>query len=587
VKKPESKSRGLLRAASLSGLVLLVLFGGGLVALYVAFGPDMFTAARGEVAFHRLLEEYDFRYGQVFGPGQPAAGVHQLDSLSRNLDMLEERAEVVENWLSVLKRRRGLADRASAVPGAGGRHLGLYRESARQALRAFPFSEPIVAIAAAAIVRDSAITREMEEELRGLLPRLASQAFVPMRLNLHVLLGDFHSPERAAETLPEDGGLALSFAAYAMGRGAQSVLACLIILRALEGETPEALAAINAAIASGRASPEFVRFAAEFTYDFGDPFRSAELFGMIAGDGALGRQADALWLAGHDELARHLWTLLAAPRAVPTEVSAEDAAAENRALYNLSVTAQTPEEAEALLGRLVGQALPGDSYRELGLIRFSRTMDAQGAVAVLEAERGRAGFVDGFPLNALINLEILKRRAEAGESDRIAAEIWMLLHGYYEVEGLFEWAAWHFTLQRSFTETALLLRTAERNGLSGRWKDEHEALRMIREGRFDEAISSMEPLAAADWVQAANLGRVLEARNASARALEHYQRALALLMDSVPAGEERNVTASRIQFRIARCLRTLGRMDESRRALLVALEFNPDNLNARLELNRM
>ena len=45
--------------------------------------------------------------------------------------------------------------------------------------------------------------------------------------------------------------------------------------------------------------------------------------------------------------------------------------------------------------------------------------------------------------------------------------------------------------------------------------------------------------------------------------------------------------ASRIQVRIAYCLGALGRLDESRSALEYALELNPDNLRARLELGRL
>jgi tetratricopeptide (TPR) repeat protein len=100
-----------------------------------------------------------------------------------------------------------------------------------------------------------------------------------------------------------------------------------------------------------------------------------------------------------------------------------------------------------------------------------------------------------------------------------------------------------------------------------------------------------------DWTLAANLARVFEARNASARALELYQTALAMLMQAEPAGAGafaagarqagRDDIASQLQFRIARCLRTLGRTAESRVALLQALELNPGNLSARLELGRM
>jgi len=566
------KGAGLLRAAFFSGLMLLLVFGGGLVFLYTTVGGAALRAARGEITFHRLLQEYDFRYRQLLGAGQPA-NYHNLDSLGRDLDHLETRTEGVENWLSVLKRRRQLVAHAGDVPGAGFRHAETYRQSSRRALRDFPFSEPIAAVAAAAAVRDAAITREMEEELREILPLLTSARFVPLRLNLHVLLGDFHSPERAAMNMLGD------FATAAIGQDADEILTSLVILRILEGETWEALSAIQAELARGRASPDFIRFAAEFIYDFGNPVRSAELFHMLPGDDARGRQADALWLAGYAEHARLLWASLAA---------GESGTWATRSLYNLAVTAESPGEAGELFERLVMQSRQGDAYRGVGLINFTRMLDTPRAIAFLESEAGspNAGYVGGIPVNALIELELLKRRTAVGDPARITAETWMLLNRNPETEGLFQWAAWYFGLQRNFTESAMLLRTAERHGFSGNWMGTHEALRLIREGDFDAAIGKMEAIQgeSPDWALAANLGRIFEARNASARALEYYRMALDLLMETAPGMYE---TASMLQFRIARCLRTIGRVDESRGALLLALEFNPNNLSARLELGRM
>jgi len=585
---------GLLGAALAAGLALLLVFGGGFAFLRTSAGAAMFPAGGGEVSFHRLLQDYDFRLGQMLGAGQLVAN-YQFDSLSGDLDRMEARVGGVENWLSLLRRRRDLAARGDEAMGAtaGLRYANIYRQSALRALGDFPFSEPIAAVAAAATIRGAAITAEREGELRGILPALTSTRFVPARLSLHVLLGDFQGPERIAETLLEDDALSLDFMISAIGHEAEEILVSLAILRILEGEVWEALSAIQSAVASGRASPEFVRFAAEVFYDFGNPIRSAELFNMLSGDDALSRQADALWVAGYADHARHVWALLAEPQAglaAPTLAAPLDTV-ESRALFNLAVTAGQ-EEAEALFARLARQGPAGDRYRELGLIRFTRLQPAQAAVAILEAERGAAsGYWEGIPINALIDLEILKRRTEMGDAARIVAETWMLLYRYPEAEDLFEWAAWSFALQRNFAESDMLLRAAERHGFSGPWTREHEILHKIREGRFDAAISAMEAIqiesaeASATWALSANLGRIFEARNAATRALEHYERALALLMQT--DSPDRYETASILQFRVARCLRTIGRLDESRRALLAALELNPNNLSARLELNRM
>ena len=71
----------------------------------------------------------------------------------------------------------------------------------------------------------------------------------------------------------------------------------------------------------------------------------------------------------------------------------------------------------------------------------------------------------------------------------------------------------------------------------------------------------------------------MESRLANNRAIEYYDKAAAAVQG--------NENASRIQFRIAQCFKTLGRPLESRRAFEYALNLNPDNFNARLELDRL
>jgi tetratricopeptide (TPR) repeat protein len=193
----------------------------------------------------------------------------------------------------------------------------------------------------------------------------------------------------------------------------------------------------------------------------------------------------------------------------------------------------------------------------------------------LEAERDSA--------DMLIDLEILKRRTETEETARIIAETWLLLDRYSGTEDLYQWGAWYFILQRNYTESAILLRAATRHNFSGQWMNIHEALQQLHEGYVDAAEETLKaiPPQDANWTIAANLGRILESQRAPARALESYERAAAAVM------ETDQILASRIQVRIARCLKTLGRIEESRRALNYALNLNPDNLNARLELSRL
>ena len=216
-----------------------------------------------------------------------------------------------------------------------------------------------------------------------------------------------------------------------------------------------------------------------------------------------------------------------------------------------------------------------DDIRRFGLIHLSRLLDAPQAVARLGAEK------DAGPL---VGLETVRRRAETEEVARVIADTWLLLGRYPEIEYLYEWGAWYFDMYRNYPETALLLRTAARQQLSGYWVDFHQSLQYIREGNLNAAADLLAAAAAAmdgDWVATANLGRVLEASLAPARALEQYQRAQAVVIEFDES------IASRIQVRIANCLRNMGRIADSRRALVYALELNPDNLTARLELNRL
>ena len=536
----------LLRITVFSGFLLMLLIGGLLAGILVNGGGAVNEVR--ESAFHRLMREYDFRTRQIL-QAETAVRRQEFDRLDSDLNRLEKHAEVVESWLSVLKRRRQLARLDS-------RYEESFRQSSRRAVQAFPYSEPIAAVASAALIYNAAITREGEAYLRNALPLLASSRFAPMRLSLHVLLGDFKNPEQALSSLPRDFTAPEYFIASALETDV--IYPDLLILRILAGDIPSAAIDIQAGL-TAFPSPALIRLAAEYFYDFGDLLRSAELFSMLPDEASLSRQADALWLAGYIDNARIVWAMLPA---------------HDRALYNLALTAQTSEEEAELLERLVRRD-SNDSSRRYGLIHLSRLFDAPRALAVLDAEGGAE--------DPLIELEILKRRTEIGEVARMIAETWLLLGRYPETEYLYQWGAWYFDLQRQYDETARLLKTAARHNFSGRWFDFYQALQYIREGNPDAAEDLLVTVAATEgqWAAAVNLGRILELRRAPARALENYERAMAVVV------ERDNVIASRIQVRIANCLRTLGRTTESRRALEYALDLNPDNLTARLELGRL
>ena len=589
------------RAAFLTGLVLIMVTGGILAGIYLSVDPSVFKEAE-EIGFYRFLRDYDFKIRMILEAGTPPAR-HDLNGLDYDLGRMERRASGVESWLSVLKRRRVLARLDSGFDQA-------YRQSIRKAAVAFPHSEQIAVIEAAALVGNRAVTGETESELRRLLPLLTDPRFAPALLSFHILLGDFMNPEKAAALLPSDLTPALFMRSVFSDipvSETEAVITDLAIVKILTGDTREATAAVQTYLSADRGSadlqsedrrsdapsPEFTRFAAEYFYDFGDLLRSAQLFSGLPDEAALGRQADALWLAGHPDTTRNIWAMLAAAEGPLRE----------RSLYNLAVTARTRDEAERLLKTLAG----GDAavfsenaapFRLFGLIRYSRLLEAPQAVEVLEAGKTTAGgsVKDGISAGVLTDLEILGRRAEIREPARTIADTWFLLDTYPGMEELYEWGAWYFNFQRNHTESDILLRNAVRNNFSGQWLGVYEGLKRLRGGDTEGAEEILVSVNEENinWTAAANLGRIYEAQRASDRALENYQKAADKLMATgYPGGRgdggnrRRRETASRIRVGIARTLKTQGRISESRQTLNYALELDPDNLTARLELSRL
>jgi tetratricopeptide (TPR) repeat protein len=144
---------------------------------------------------------------------------------------------------------------------------------------------------------------------------------------------------------------------------------------------------------------------------------------------------------------------------------------------------------------------------------------------------------------------------------------------------MYQWANWYFIRQRNYTETAILLRNGARRSFQFPLS---EALVNIHDGNFDRAEEILAVMASdenASWAACANLARILEARRDPVRSLQYYEKAALTVSD--------NIDASRIRFRIAMCLKTLGRLADLRQALEQALELNPDNHSARLELSRL
>ena len=557
----QARSSGFLRITFIAGFLLLFLVGAALgFSLFMGRGQRGVSSDRLRLA----LREYDRKFSAAENSADDDGKA--FGRLDRELDRMEKRAGGVDSLLSVLKRRRALA---MISP----RYLAGYREAALRASAAYPHSGSLAAVAAAALVQGSAISGKTEAALREFLPLLAAPENESLKLCLHILLGDMKNPLRARDNLPGDFSQAAIPYSFPERESLviNAALVKLVRSELPENEMQELLAGYSGGgQAAVNPSAQVFNLAAEYFYDFGDPLRAARLFSQLEGDYALSRQADALWVAGYSGGAKTIWNILA---------NAPEKYYQARALYNLALNAESAEEAASLYGRLIAlPAMAENSCREAGLIRYSRALDAPNAAVLLET----AISGDGGANNPLVELELLRRRAEMWDGGRSIAALWLLLGRYPGNENLHEWGAWFFSYQRAGSETAMLLKTSGRRGFHGQWPLLYDALINIGAGRTDKAEQILLGLASAEktsWEVFANLGRIYEARRDPARAIEFYEKAA--------AGVRNAHAAARIHLRIAACLTALGLPQESRRVLEYVLLFDPENLAARLELSRL
>jgi tetratricopeptide (TPR) repeat protein len=570
-----------LKWVCFAGLLLSLLLGGGLILAVLNSGGSLFTRQdlREGDTFYRDLREYD-----TLLAGRP----ENPETLTLMLDRLEKKALGVESHLAVLKRRRALAFRDP-------RFNSPYQRAAERSAAAFPYSQPLAAVALEALLREApGIDGERAKQMEDYAGRISETRLMPLVLACHILSGAMKDPATAAG-LPNRDALftfALPFFSGESSWGKnEKLLADLTILRILDGDLAGASAGINdllnPSLNGEAAAPEIQRFAAEFFYDYGNPRRAAELLARFSDAGSLARQADALWLADIPGGARNIWTVLTAPHApgqtdTPPEIR-------TRSLYNLAASAPDKTEEAAWLNRLLAEGRQqnaagsgplspapggqGESGYVYGIIRYTRLLDGPRAQAILEE-----GELRNHPL---LDLELLRRRRETWPVDRLIAETWLLLGRHPEDERLYQWGAYFFDYQRRYEETVQALKNAGYHNLDGYWADLHRALAMIREGRYDEGENLLKtiPPSAGIWQAPANNGRILEARRSPAAALEYYETAAAMVKNGK--------AAAGIQLRIAQCLRALGRDRESRRVLEYTLDLDPENLNARLELRRL
>lgn len=583
MKKPNDKTSEKPRKVSLrkvcfAGLALLILSCGIFLAAHY-MGSRSENLQLHAAGFNNLLNVYDMSLGAI----EEAGGVPDFVLLNLQLDRLELEAESAENWLSVLKRRRNLAALDPAYNAA-------FMQSAFRAAQVFPWSAPVAAVAASAVIQNYAETplavRQQSHDfqrLNAIIPAFTNPLFDPLRISLHVLMGDFENMEEAfALSLPGFSDIGAIAPSPQDEPAALEALAInLIVLEILNNRGRENIGAAGGIIQNMldlSPSINFITFAAEYHYDFGDALFSAELFSRVPGLWAQSRQADALWLGGQTESARALW--MAMDEALPND---------ERVLYNLAATAGTEGEAVAFLERLTALNLgtdgavsgASDSLQQTlayAFIRYSRMLDAPRAIAVLQSAPQVGGF--GETERPLIDLEVRRRLAESEELGRQMAETWMLLERHGANEEIYQWAAWFFDFQQNRVEMDMLFWHIERQGLYGDWALFHQAGALMQTGDLDSAMGLLRGLAGQDagWYVFANIGRILEATDDFNGALAYYGIAFAR------AGSPQ--VASRLQQQKARCFIRIGLADQAREALEYAIVLDPQNNSARFELGQ-
>ena len=568
-----------LRLICVIGLVLTLAISWGIV-LSALFWRNPERANNQNSAFSKGLKEYDL----ADAPRRVMAGENPA-LIERQLSRLQKQAKSVEEHLSVLKRYRALSyiDR---------NYTALYANAASEAAGKFPYSGPLAAVAAEAVVLGGISTGEALSQLKGYTERLSQNRFGLLELSLNVLAGNLDNPASAAALAGFPDLLSLDLSAFP-SQTQKDLLINDFLLLACRGEIPTASYRMNLLL--NNPSPEITRMGAEFFFDHMNPLRAAELFLLLTEERDTVRAAEALALAGEISGARNIWFALASEN--QTEYTAGklpmDPDTRLRIFYNLSSSSRDKLEKESWLEKIFVMPRQGplDKLGIYSTIRYARLLDDEHSIAVLngvnETFNGSAGRdPQGYPL---LDLELLRRRQPNWPHSRAASEVWLLLGRHSENEDLHEWAAWYFEQQKLYPESQRLLKEAARKGMTGPWLDLHRSFALIREGKISEAEKILLQTASQpDWRFYANLGRIQESRGAISSALEYYENAAALTADTASATDltVNKPSAAQLQMRISRCLQALGRSSESRRALETAYELDPDNINIRREVTR-
>jgi tetratricopeptide (TPR) repeat protein len=558
-----------LGPVGLAGLILILALGWALVFFTVTRDKELFPlGSKTERAFAGDLAAYDSA-ASAEGPGE----------LDRRLNRLEKKAKGQEERLSVLKRRRILAREDL-------RFIRSYRNSAATAAKDFPFSEPMAAVAAEALLETmfsgAPLTSEDSALLRASTGRLTQERFAPLVLAVFTLSGEMNSISSAlsASGAAEWLSTGISRVSRLSRRTQNDLMLDALLLAILRGDTQGTPVLLGRLIGEDPQNRELLKLGADFFYDYGIPLRAAELYSRLGDDESIALEADALYLAGEIPAARNIWTALAS---TGRETRPADSAGVFRSFYNLAAAAENEKAAAAWLEKLFSARNPGPEQASpaiagaasiFGIIRYTRLLDTPRSIAIL----------DEAPLlsNPLLDLELLRRHFDVWPPDRRAAEVWLLLGRHPDDRDLLLWGAWFFDRQKLYGETSQVLKIAGRLGIDNPGIRLHQGLALIRDGKSAQAEKLFQDTfggeGTGDWRFPANIARIQESRRSITSALRNYETAASLVADPRDA--------ALLQLRISRCYEALGQSAESRQAMEKARALDPENITIRHELSR-
>ncbi|MDR0707829.1 MAG: hypothetical protein LBF60_08135 [Treponema sp.] len=562
MKKKTCLKKNSLNAAIAAGVIIGFILAGGLCLVYI-IDRNLSRSEQDDERFFQALQQFD-----VFL--ENARGIASASQINRAFENLEKKALSIESLLSVLKRRRILAQQDVQF-------LSAYQKSAQKAASRYPASEPlaVIAVESLLVLPNASGSNALEAAAlagvevgdaeagmaRSYASRIFGTRYKPAALSVYVLLGDMNNPVRASQ-IPEKESLFPETIAQ------EDLALDDVILRILGGDIASAAARTNELLKTSK-SPKVWNFAAQFFYDYGKPLQAAQIFAQSSDEESIIRQADALYLSNNTASARSFWTMLS---------TSQNNAYKLKSLYNLAATETNPQKTAAFL-ELLAAALrlhddPSAPYAACGVIRYSRLLPPEAAISYLEPHQ---------TVNPLIELEMLRREREIRTPEKIIAQAWILLNKRPSDARFYEWSGWLFNFLRRPNEMEWLIQNAAYNNITGTWLDLYKGISLISAGDLDGAYEQLKRILDDNRCYAvpANLARIMEARhNNTEEALAYYEEAVLRKIDSPEI-------AARIQYRISRRLYLLGRKEESKNALEKAVALNPNYLAARAGLKQL